>query len=79
MNVDEVVDFFGSVQKVADFYGLTREAVYTWRKRPGSLIPKGRAAEAATFSQGKLRYNPELYPAKVKQKRGGGLNNENQA
>ena len=61
MRVDELVQFFGSVQRVADFYGITREAIYMWRKRPGEIVPKGRAAEAAAYSKGKLSLNPELY------------------
>ena len=61
MRVDELVRFFGSVQKVADFYGITREAIYMWRKRPGEIVPKGRAAEAAAYSKGKLYLDPELY------------------
>ncbi len=61
MRVDELVQFFGSVQRVADFYGITREAIYMWRKRPGEIVPKGRAAEAAAYSRGKLSLNPELY------------------
>ncbi len=52
MRVDELVQFFGSVQRVADFYGITREAIYMWRKRPGEIVPKGRAAEAAAYSKG---------------------------
>ncbi|HAN2297910.1 TPA: cell division protein, partial [Escherichia coli] len=62
--VDELVQFFGSVQRVADFYGITREAIYMWRKRPGEIVPKGRAAEAAAYSKGKLSLNPELYKKK---------------
>ncbi|HFP0033348.1 TPA: Cro/CI family transcriptional regulator [Escherichia coli] len=64
MRVDELVHFFGSVQRVADFYGITREAIYMWRKRPGEIVPKGRAAEAAAYSKGKLSLNPELYKKK---------------
>ncbi|EZC49538.1 Cro/CI family transcriptional regulator [Escherichia coli] len=64
MRVDELVQFFGSVQRVADFYGITREAIYMWRKRPGEIVPKGRAAEAAAYSKGKLSLNPELYKKK---------------
>ncbi|EMS3354995.1 cell division protein, partial [Escherichia coli] len=41
MRVDELVQFFGSVQRAADFYGITREAIYMWRKRPGEIVPKG--------------------------------------
>lgn len=64
MCVDELVQFFGSVQRVADFYGITREAIYMWRKRPGEIVPKGRAAEAAAYSKGKLSFNPKLYKKK---------------
>ncbi|EEC8271362.1 cell division protein [Escherichia coli] len=64
MRVDELVQFFGSVQRVADFYGITREAIYMWRKRPGEIVPKGRAAEAAAYSKGKLSLNPEIYKKK---------------
>ncbi|EMW0623299.1 cell division protein [Escherichia coli] len=64
MRVDELVQFFGSVQRVADFYGITREAIYMWRKRPGEIVPKGRAAEAAAYSKGKLSLNPEPYKKK---------------
>ncbi|CTW84530.1 Cro/CI family transcriptional regulator [Escherichia coli] len=64
MRVDELVQFFGSVQRVADFYGITREAIYMWRKRPGEIVPKGRAAEAAAYSKGKLSLNPERYKKK---------------
>ncbi|EEY8397320.1 cell division protein [Escherichia coli] len=64
MRVDELVQFLGSVQRVADFYGITREAIYMWRKRPGEIVPKGRAAEAAAYSKGKLSLNPELYKKK---------------
>lgn len=64
MRVDELIQFFGSVQRVADFYGITREAIYMWRKRPGEIVPKGRAAEAAAYSKGKLSLNPELYKKK---------------
>ncbi|HFN7313712.1 TPA: Cro/CI family transcriptional regulator [Escherichia coli] len=64
MRVDELVQFFGSVQRVADFYGITREAIYMWRKRPGEIVPKGRAAEAAAYTKGKLSLNPELYKKK---------------
>ncbi|EFQ9147543.1 Cro/CI family transcriptional regulator [Escherichia coli] len=64
MRVDELVQFFGSVQRGADFYGITREAIYMWRKRPGEIVPKGRAAEAAAYSKGKLSLNPELYKKK---------------
>ena len=47
MTTTELEPFFGTPNKAADFFGVSPEAFYQWRKRPGSLIPKGRAAEAA--------------------------------
>ncbi|MER1978338.1 Cro/CI family transcriptional regulator [Pseudocitrobacter faecalis] len=61
MTTDDIEKFFGSAEKVADFFGITSEAVYQWRNRPGRLIPKGRAAEAAYRTDGKLSFHPELY------------------
>ncbi|MCL7679372.1 Cro/CI family transcriptional regulator, partial [Klebsiella pneumoniae] len=47
MTTDDVEKYFGNAEKVAEFFGISSEAVYQWRNRPGRLIPKGRAAEAA--------------------------------
>lgn len=61
MTTDDIEKYFGSAEKVADFFGITSEAVYQWRNRPGRLIPKGRAAEAAYRTDGQLSFQPELY------------------
>ncbi|EIY5121394.1 Cro/CI family transcriptional regulator [Klebsiella variicola subsp. variicola] len=61
MTTDDVEKYFGNAEKVAEFFGITSEAVYQWRNRPGRLIPKGRAAEAAYRTDGKLVFSPELY------------------
>jgi DNA-binding transcriptional regulator YdaS (Cro superfamily) len=61
MTTSEIEGFFGSPIKVAEFFGISPEAIYQWRKRPGRLIPKGRAAEAASRTNGGLVYHPELY------------------
>jgi hypothetical protein len=61
MTTDDIEKHFGSAEKVAAFFGITCEAVYQWRVRPGKLIPKGRAAEAAYRTNGELKFNPELY------------------
>lgn len=61
MTTDDVEKYFGSTEKVAVFFGITSEAVYQWRNRPGRLIPKGRAAEAAYRTKGDLPFRPELY------------------
>lgn len=46
MTTKELEDYFGNPNKAAAFFGISPEAFYQWRKRPGMLIPKGRAAEA---------------------------------
>ncbi|PJF15790.1 cell division protein [Raoultella ornithinolytica] len=61
MTTDDVEKYFGNAEKVAEFFGITSEAVYQWRNRPGRLIPKGRAAEAAYRTDGKLVFRPERY------------------
>lgn len=61
MTTDDIEKHFGSAEKVAAFFGITSEAVYQWRNRPGKLIPKGRAAEAAYRTNGKLQFKAELY------------------
>lgn len=61
MTTDDIESYFGSIEKVAAFFGITTEAVYQWRNRPGQLIPKGRAAEAAYRTCGRLPFKPELY------------------
>lgn len=61
MTTDDIEKHFGSVEKVAEFFSITSEAVYQWRNRPGRLIPKGRAAEAALRTCDKLVFCPALY------------------
>ncbi|WP_213977382.1 Cro/CI family transcriptional regulator [Serratia marcescens] len=61
MTTTELEEFFGTPNKAAEFFGLSPETFYQWRERPGGLIPKGRAAEAALRTNGELVYRPELY------------------
>ncbi|MEM8385037.1 Cro/CI family transcriptional regulator [Morganella morganii] len=61
MTTNEVESYFGDANKVADFFGITPEAFYQWKKRPGGLIPKSRAFEAACRTDGKLKFDPALY------------------
>ncbi len=61
MTTQELETFFGSPIEAANFFGVSPESFYQWRKRPGGLIPKGRATEAAYRTQGGLVYRPELY------------------
>ena len=68
MTTDDVEKYFGNAEKVAEFFGISSEAVYQWRNRPGRLIPKGRAAEAAYRADGKLVFQPEMYSKLKEQK-----------
>jgi len=61
MTTTELEQFFGTPNKAAEFFGVSPEAFYQWRKRPGGLIPKGKAAEAALRTNGKLIFRPEIY------------------
>lgn len=58
MTTDDIENYFGSTEKVAEFFGITSEAVYQWRNRTGRLIPKGRAAEAAYRTGGNWFFIP---------------------
>ncbi|EGT3623970.1 cell division protein [Morganella morganii] len=70
MTTNDVETYFGDASKVADFFGITPEAFYQWKKRPGGLIPKSRAFEAACRTDGKLKYNPALYQHSSTEKHG---------
>ncbi len=61
MTTSDLEKFFGTPNKAAAFFNVSPEAFYQWRKRPGCLIPKGRAAEAAFRTKGKLKFQPSLY------------------
>lgn len=61
MTTTDLEQYFGSPNKAAEFFGVSPEAFYQWRTRPGQLIPKGRAAEAAARTNGKLKFNASLY------------------
>ncbi|PKC35325.1 Cro/CI family transcriptional regulator [Pantoea ananatis] len=61
MTTTELEQYFGTPNKAAEFFGVSPEAFYQWKKRPGGLIPKGRAAEAALRTGGALVFNPNNY------------------
>ncbi|ENN8377984.1 Cro/CI family transcriptional regulator [Providencia alcalifaciens] len=61
MTTDQVEQYFGSAIKTADFFGISPEAFYQWKKRPKQLIPKNRAIEADYRTKGKLKFDPLLY------------------
>ena len=61
MTTEDLERYFGTPNKAAAFFSVSPEAFYQWRKRPGGLIPKGRAAEADSRTNGKLKFDPALY------------------
>jgi len=61
MTTTDLENYFGSPNNAAAFFSVSPEAFYQWRKRPGGLIPKGRATEAALRTEGKLKFDPSLY------------------
>ncbi|WP_336844321.1 Cro/CI family transcriptional regulator [Providencia rettgeri] len=61
MTTNQVEQYFGSGTKAADFFGISPEAFYQWKKRPNQLIPKGRAIEADYRTKGGLKFDPALY------------------
>ncbi|CAI0838277.1 MULTISPECIES: Cro/CI family transcriptional regulator [Serratia] len=65
MTTKDLEDYFGNPNKAAAFFGISPEAFYQWRKRPGMLIPKGRAAEAFARTGGQLVFNPLLYKKSI--------------
>ncbi|WP_332832975.1 cell division protein [Escherichia coli] len=61
MTTDDIESYFGSMRKLLLFFGITTEAVYQWRNRPGQLIQKDVQQEAAYRTCGRLPFKPELY------------------
>ncbi|MCW2255125.1 hypothetical protein M2263_001216 [Providencia alcalifaciens] len=61
MTTTQIEDYFGNTLKITEFFKITPEAFYQWKKRPNQLIPKNRAIEADYRTNGTLKFNPELY------------------
>ena len=61
MTTVDLEKYFGTPNKAAAFFSVSPEAFYQWRKRPGGLIPRGRAAEADSRTNGKLKFDQSLY------------------
>ncbi|HGJ5863276.1 Cro/CI family transcriptional regulator [Arsenophonus nasoniae] len=64
MTVNQLKSYFGKNRQIADFYGITLEAIYMWRKRSGQIIPKSRALEAEYRTNGALKFDPSFYAKK---------------
>ncbi|UNH40175.1 Cro/CI family transcriptional regulator [Moellerella wisconsensis] len=66
MTTEQIEKYFGSTGKIAEFFSISPEAFYQWKKRPNQLIPKNRAIEADYRTKGKLKYDPVLYKNSTK-------------
>ncbi|EJD6367372.1 Cro/CI family transcriptional regulator [Providencia rettgeri] len=66
MTTEQIEKYFGTTNKIAEFFRISPEAFYQWKKRPNQLIPKNRAMEADYRTKGELRFNPELYQNSTK-------------
>ena len=58
MYKEDVIEYFGTATKVEKALGFSSTgSVSQWKK----VIPKLRAMELATITNGKLKYDPSLY------------------
>lgn len=56
MKKSEIVEFFGSVQQVADALGITYQSVREW---PEDRVPEGRQYQIQVITKGKLKVTPK--------------------
>lgn len=64
MTTDQLICYFKTPKKTAEFFGVSPEAFYQWQNRPNKLIPKERAIEAAFRTNSQLVFNESLYKDK---------------
>jgi transcriptional repressor of cell division inhibition gene dicB len=57
MFTSDAIVVFGSPSAIAKKIGVSRQAVGQW----GELVPPLSAAKLAKVSQGKLKFDPDLY------------------
>jgi transcriptional repressor of cell division inhibition gene dicB len=61
MRANDVIEYFGSINKVAAVLNISRQAIQSWRKDGRSLVPMGRAYQLENLTEGKLKVKPKLY------------------
>ncbi|WP_294844408.1 Cro/CI family transcriptional regulator [uncultured Gilliamella sp.] len=64
MTTDQLISYFKTPKKVAEFFNISQEAFYQWQNRPKKLIPKDRAIEAAFRTNSELAFDENLYQNK---------------
>lgn len=57
MKTKIAVKYFGSLQKMADAFGVSKQLVHSF----GEYLPEGRAWQAEALSGGKLKVDAEFY------------------
>lgn len=62
MYKQNVINFFGGVQKTASALGISHPAVSRWK----SVIPEKQALLVDRLTNGQLKYDPELYQENIK-------------
>lgn len=57
----DVIEYFGSQQKIADAIGYTKGAISQWPER----VPEKAASRLSVITGGELKYDIKDYPPKV--------------
>jgi transcriptional repressor of cell division inhibition gene dicB len=60
----DAIQYFGSVLKLSQALGVTRSAVYLWKK----VVPKATAYRLHVMTEGRLPVVAHLYPKKRKKR-----------
>ncbi len=66
MLTSKAIEHYGSEAAVAEALGISRQAVNKW----GELVPPLSAARLEKLSDGKLRFDPDLYDGWNRRKAG---------
>lgn len=59
MQVNEVINYFGSTRDTAKALGVTFQAIHRWRKQ--NKVPAGRQWQIQAISAGRLSVDKEVH------------------